>query len=86
MAEDTAHAAQRTEWAHRGTRAKLPRTPHTQCNKPSEHTGEQEPSGPGQRTSNTAQRAGTPLKKEPNGPGHRTHRITHRACTPVNSS
>ena len=59
MAQHTAHATQRTERAHWRTGAKWPRTPHTQHKAPSEHTGEQEPSGPGQSTHNTTHRAGT---------------------------
>ena len=59
MARDTAHATQHTEQAHRTTGAKWPKTPHTQHNTPSEHTGEQEPSGPGHRRRNTTNRAGT---------------------------
>ena len=66
---NTAHApqptAQHTERAHRWTGAKWPRTPHTQHNKPSKHTGEQEPSGPGRRTPNTTDRAGTPMNGSP---------------------
>ena len=59
MAWDTAHATQRTQRAHRLTGAKGPRTPNAQCNAPSRHIGEQEPSGPGHRTRNTTHRAGT---------------------------
>ena len=61
MAQDTAHATQQTTRAHRLTGAKWPRTPHTQSNAPSGHTGEQEPSGPGHRTRNTTNHAGTLL-------------------------
>ena len=63
MAQDTAHARQHTERAHRRTGAKCPRTPHTQSNAQSGHTGEQEPSGPGHRTRNTTYRAGTPVNR-----------------------
>ena len=34
-----------------------------QLNTPSGHTGEQEPSGPGHRTSKTTHRAGTPVNR-----------------------
>ena len=61
MAQDTAHATQHAERAHRGPGAKWPRTPHKQNNAPSGHTGEQEPNGPGQRTSKTSHQAGTPV-------------------------
>ena len=37
--------------------------PHTQSNALSGHTGEQEPSGPGHRTRNTAHRAGTQVNR-----------------------
>ena len=63
MAQDTAHAKQHTERAHRRTGARWPRTPHTQHNTPRGHTGEQEPSGPGHRTRNTRHRAGTPVNR-----------------------
>ena len=49
-AEDTVHATQHTERAQRRTGAGRPRTPHTQHNTTSGHTGEQEPGGPGHRT------------------------------------
>ena len=39
MAQDTAHAAQHNEWAHRLSRAKWPRTTQTQSNALSGHTG-----------------------------------------------
>ena len=38
-------------------------TAHTQHNMPSGHTGEQEPSGPGHRTSKTTHQAGTPVNR-----------------------
>ena len=38
-------------------------TPYTQQNKPSGHTGEQEPGGPGHRTRETTHRAGTPVNR-----------------------
>ena len=63
VAQDTAHAGQRTKQAHRCTGAKSLRTPHTQHNAPSEHTGEQEPCGPGHRTRNTRHWAGTPVNR-----------------------
>ena len=53
VAQNTAHATQRTERAHQLTGAKWSKTPHTQHNTPSGHTGEQEPSGPEHRTRNT---------------------------------
>ena len=40
-----------------------PRTPHTQHNTSSGHTGEQEPSGPGHRTSKATHQAGTPVNR-----------------------
>ena len=43
--------------------AATPRARNPQNNTPSEHTGEQEPSGPGNRTPNTAHRASTPVIK-----------------------
>ena len=63
VAQETAHATQRTERAHRCTGAKWPRTPHTQGSTPSEHTGEQEPSGSGHRTRRTAHEAGRPVNR-----------------------
>ena len=59
MAQDTAQAAQHAERTQRCTGAQLPRTPHTQHNTPSMHTGKQEPSGPGHRTRNTTRRVQT---------------------------
>ena len=50
VAKDTAPAKQPTEQAHRGTGVRWPRTPQTQHNTPSGHTGEREPSGPGHHT------------------------------------
>ena len=63
VAQDTAHATQRTERAHRWAGAKWPRTPHKQSKGRSAHTGEQEPSGPGHRTLNTTHRAGIPVNR-----------------------
>ena len=63
MAQDTAHATQHGERAHLHTGAKCPKTPHTQHNAPGEHTGEQEPSGPGHHTDNTTHRAGAPVNR-----------------------
>ena len=63
MAQDTAQTKQHTEGAHRSTGAKWPRTPHTQHIIPSGLTGEQEPSGLGQRTRNTTSHAGTPVNR-----------------------
>ena len=63
MAQYTAHARHSTEQEHLRTGAKWPRTLHTQHKAPSEHNGEQEPSGPGHRTCSTKQRASTPLKR-----------------------
>ena len=63
MAEDTAHARQHTERAHRSTGAKWPRTLHTQRSTPSRHTVEQEPSGPGNITRNITPRASTPVHR-----------------------
>ena len=61
MAKNTTHTAQRTELARCRRGAKWCRTRHTQQNAPSEHTGQQEPSGPGHRTRNTAHGVGTPV-------------------------
>ena len=63
MTQDTAHAKQHTEQAHRLTGAKWPRTSHTQHNTPSGHTVEREPRGPGHRTRNTLQGAGAPVNR-----------------------
>ena len=63
MAQDTAVATGHTGRAHRLTGAKWPRTPPTQHNAPSEHTGQQEPSGQGHHTHNTTHRAHTPLTR-----------------------
>ena len=63
MAQDTAHATQCTERAHRRTGAKRPRTPHRRHDTASEHPGEQEPSGPGHRGRNTTQRESTPVNR-----------------------
>ena len=63
VAQDTAHPAQHAERAHWLTGAKWPRTPHKQNDAPSGHTGEQEPSGPGHRTSKTTHQAGTPVNR-----------------------
>ena len=63
MAQDTERATQNTERPHRRTGAKWPRTPDTQHNTPTGHTGEQESSGPGCHTRNTTQQAGTPLNR-----------------------
>ena len=58
-AQDNVHATQHTEQANRCTGAKGPRTPTTQHNTASGHTGEREPSGTGHRTRDTTQRGGT---------------------------
>ena len=63
MAQDTARATQPTERAHQLTGAKWPRTPHTQSIGRSKHTGEQEPSGPGQCTRKITHRAGRPVNR-----------------------
>ena len=63
MAQDTAQATRHTERAHRWTGAKWPRTPPTQRNAMSEHTGKQEPSGPGHRARNTTHGASTPVNR-----------------------
>ena len=63
MAQDTAHATQHTERANRSTGAKWPRTRQKESNAPSGHTGEQESSGPGQRTPKATHRAGTPVNR-----------------------
>ena len=62
-AQDTANATQNTELARWCTGAKGLRTPHTQSNAPSRHTGEQEPSSPGHRRRYTTNRAGTPVNR-----------------------
>ena len=46
MAQETTQAQQGTEWAHRYTGAKWPKTPHKHHNAPNGHTDEPEPSGP----------------------------------------
>ena len=76
MAQDTAHAKQHTERAHQWTGAKWPRTPHKQNNTPSEHTAEQEPSGPGHRTCGTTNHAGTPVNTS-QGAQDTAHAIQH---------
>ena len=63
VAQDTAHATQRGERAHRRTGAKCPMTPHTEHNAPGEHTGVQESSGRGHHTHNTADQAGAPVNR-----------------------
>ena len=63
VAQDTAHTTQSTEPTPRGTRAKWPRTLRAQHRAPSEHTGEQGPSGPGHRTRNTKHQANTPVNR-----------------------
>ena len=63
MAQDTAHATQHTEREHWSTGATRPRTPHTQNNTRSGHTGEQEPSGPGRRTREASPRAGAQVNR-----------------------
>ena len=63
MAQDTTHATQRTQRAHRLTGAKGPGTPHTQNTTWSGPTGEQEPSGPGHRRHNTTNHASTPVHR-----------------------
>ena len=45
------------------TGARRPRRPHTQHNALSEHTSEQGPSGPRDRTHNATRRAGTPVNR-----------------------
>ena len=86
VAQDTAHTAQHTERAHWCTGAKWPRTPPTQHNAPSLHTGEQEPSAiKTPRTQDNAP-SGHQGEKEPNGPGHRTHSTSHGPCAQVNRS
>ena len=52
----------------------------------SEHTGEQEPSGPGHHTHNTTHRAGTGVNRSQRGPGHRARDTTQWAGTPANRS
>ena len=63
LTKNTAHTTQHTEQAHRRARAKWPRTPQSQHNTPSGHTGVQEPSGQGHHTGNTSHRAGTPVNR-----------------------
>ena len=101
MAQDSAHAAHRTDRAHRSTGAKWPRTLQTQHNAPSGHSSEVGPSGPEHCTRKTMHRGSAPANRnqvaqdtvhgrhseqEPSGPGHRTRNTTHRARTPVNRS
>ena len=59
MALDTAHPTQRTARAHQRTGAQWPRPLPTQHKAPSQHTVEQELSGPGHRTRNTTHGAST---------------------------
>ena len=63
VAEHIARPIQHGEQAHCRTGAKWPRTPHTQHNTPSGHTGEQEPRDQGHRTPNRTHRAGTPVNR-----------------------
>ena len=63
MAQDAAHTTHYTEHTYRRTGTKRPRTPHAQHNAPSEHNGEEEPSGQGHRTRNTTHRAGAPMNR-----------------------
>ena len=63
LTQDTAHAKQHTEQAHRRTGAKWPRSPDTQHNTLSGHTGDREPRGPGHRTRNAPHRAHTPVNR-----------------------
>ena len=84
VVKDTAHATQPSGRAHWRTGAKSQRTPHTQHNTPSGHTGEQEPSGQRHRThSKPSVQTG---QQDSSGPGHRARNTTHRASTPVNRS
>ena len=78
MAQDTAHAKQHTERAHRWTGAKWPMTPHKQNKAPSRHTGEQEPSGAGHRTRSTTQHAATPVNRS-QGTQDTAHATQHTA-------
>ena len=63
MAQDSAQATQRTERQHRLTGATRPRTLDRQHNAPNQHTGKQEPRGPGHRKGNTTHRASTPVNR-----------------------
>ena len=63
VAQDTAHATQRTKPAHRRTGAKWLRTPHTQNSASTGHTGEQEQTRSGHHTRDTTHRAGTPVNR-----------------------
>ena len=63
IAQEIADTTQNTDPTHRGTGAKSPRTPHTQHNTPSGHTGEQERNCPGHRTRDTTHRAGSPVNR-----------------------
>ena len=78
-AQDTAHAKQRTERAHRQTGVKWPKTPHLQSNAPSRHTGEQEPSGSGPRKRKATHRAATPVNMSQLAQDN-THTCTRRAA------
>ena len=62
-AQDTAHATTHNERAHRRTGTKRPRTQHPQHRTQSEHAGEQEPGGPGNRARNTTHRACTAVNR-----------------------
>ena len=63
MAQDTAQATQQGERTLQRTGAKWPRTPYRQHTAPSEHTGEQQQSGPGQSTRNRTHRAGAAVNR-----------------------
>ena len=63
MAQDTARTTQHTAWAHRQMGGKWPRTPHTHSNALSGHVSEQEPRGPGPRTTKAKDRVGTPVNR-----------------------
>ena len=63
MARHTAQAKQHTEAGGPVNRSQVAKDNAHTDNTPSGHTGEQEPSGPGHRTSKATHRARTPLKR-----------------------
>ena len=85
MAQDTAHATQDTERAHRGTGAKFPghRTRDTRHRAGAWGTGAKRPRTPRMQHNPPSGHNG---EQEPSGPGRRTRNTTHQAGTPVNRS
>ena len=63
MAQDTAHKTKHDRAGTPVNRSQVAQDTALAGNTPSGHTGEQEPSGSEDRTSNTTHKAGTPAKK-----------------------